>query len=61
MKKRIPHLVIFLFVAGAYLLGWFAPIENALMDQRFGVLNFCAFCEVSHQRNVFRDSSQPIV
>ena len=38
MKPRLPHLVIFFLVAGAYLLGWFAPIEHALMKQRFGTI-----------------------
>jgi CHASE2 domain-containing sensor protein len=39
MQKRLPHLIVFLFIAAAYLLGWLAPLDNALMDQRFSVLN----------------------
>ena len=38
MSKRLPHLVIFLVSVGLYLTGSLAPLERALMDARFSLL-----------------------
>ncbi len=38
MLKRLPHLVIFLFAGGLYLTGFLAPLERALIDARFRLL-----------------------
>ena len=37
MKRLLPHLAVFLVVAGAYLSGALAPVENAFTDLRFGL------------------------
>lgn len=38
MKRRLPHLLVFLLVAVVYLVGTLAPVEHALMDLRFRLL-----------------------
>jgi signal transduction histidine kinase/CHASE2 domain-containing sensor protein len=35
MKNRLAALLVFVAVASAHLLGWMAPVENLLRDQRF--------------------------
>jgi signal transduction histidine kinase/CHASE2 domain-containing sensor protein len=35
MKKVLPHIVVFLLVAGVYLGGLLAPVDRALLDLRF--------------------------
>ena len=37
MRDRIPHSVIFLIVAGFYLIGALDSVEHALMDSRFAL------------------------
>ena len=39
MKRYLVHLAVFLTVAGAYLGGLLAPIEHALIDLRFRLLD----------------------
>ncbi len=38
MSRRLPHLVIFLVAGGLYLAGLLAPLERALIDIRFRLL-----------------------
>ncbi len=38
MKRRLPHLLVFLLVAVVYLVGTLTPVEHALMDLRFRLL-----------------------
>ncbi|MGB1547846.1 MAG: CHASE2 domain-containing protein [Alphaproteobacteria bacterium] len=38
MKRRLPHLLVFLIVAVVYLVGALVPAEHALMDLRFRML-----------------------
>ena len=38
LKRRLPHLGVFLVLAAAYLLGALTPLEHALMDLRFNLL-----------------------
>ena len=39
LKRYLAHLAIFLAVAGAYLGGFLAPVEHALIDLRFRLLD----------------------
>ena len=38
MKRYLSHLIVFLLVAAAYLLGVLEPVERTLMDLRFNLL-----------------------
>ncbi len=42
LRRFLPHLICFVAIAGASLLGGLRPIEHALMDLRFGLLKRAA-------------------